>query len=223
MCQFLGLLQSGHKSRRAKFHIEHERIKTFRQLLGENRSDNQRNARNGSRHVAQPVKDLIGGHHSLRLSTNHAADILHDFDDSLGWQSRLEAWNRIQFIERAPGDPKAAPGNHRHPKTQTGQQRRQRQRNFIAHAARGMLIDQWPRVLRETQHVARVAHGYCEGAGFCGVKAAEIDSHEKRSQLVIGDLAGRTAPDDFFDLCGREGFSVALGFDERQEVHRRGM
>ncbi len=55
--------------------------------------------------------------------------------------------------------------------------------------------------------------------GLGGVQAAEIDGHEQRGHLVVGDFPGGEFVDKILNLVRREGLAVAFGFDERKKVH----
>jgi len=83
---------------------------------------------------------FVRRHHAVGLAADDAADPLDLFDDFFGGQQRLEAGDGIEFVERAAGDAEAAPGNHRHAKAEAREQRRERERDFVADAAGGMFV-----------------------------------------------------------------------------------
>ena len=140
-------------------------------------------------------------------------------DDVLGGQQRFESGNGIQLVEGAAGDAEAASGNHRHAEAEAGEQRRERERNLVADAAGGMFVHERSLVPRKFKHVAGIAHGERERSGLGGVEAAKIDGHEQRGHLVVGNYSGGEFADEFLDLFWREGFPLALGFNDSKKVH----
>ena len=81
-----------------------------------------------------------------------------------------------------------------------------------------MFVDDRPWVARESEHFTRIAHGERECASFRCTQSSEINRHEQRRNLVIGNCAGGAALDEVIDLFGGESFAVALRFDQLGKV-----
>ena len=83
-----------------------------------------------------------------------------------------------------------------------------------------MLVHDGSRViLWKFQHLAGVAHGEGERAGFAAVEAAEEYRHEEGGDLIVRDVSGDVGVDGRSKLLRGEGAPVAFGFDEREEIH----
>ena len=76
-----------------------------------------------------------------------------------------------------------------------------------------MLVHERAQVPGKFQHVAGIAHGQRERAGFGDVEAAKINGHEHRGHLVVGNCPGGELADDRLNLFRSEGFAFALAFD----------
>ncbi len=162
---------------------------------------------------------LVSGDHAGGLAADDAADSLDDFDDALGGRQAVKAGDGIELIQRAAGQAEAAPGDHRDPEAEAGQQRRERQGDFVPNATGGVLVHQGARVIRKAQHVARVPHGEHERAGFGLSQAAKIDGHQEGGHLVVRDLAGGIGGDGLLDLGRVKVLTVPLRLDEGEEIH----
>ena len=98
------LVQVGHEGRRAELHIQHQRLETLRQLLGQDRSDDERDGRHRAGDVAQGVEPFVGWHHALGLATDHAPDLLDDLNDPLAGELGGKARDGIQLVQGSTGD-----------------------------------------------------------------------------------------------------------------------
>ena len=219
VCQFAGVGLGLHERSTAEFHVQHERVQIFRQFFGKNGRDDERDAGHGAGHVAERVKFFVRRNHAVGLAADDTTDVLDLLNDFPGGQQGFEAGNGIEFIECAAGDAEAAPGNHRHAKTQAREQRRERERHLVANAAGGMLVHQRSRVPGKFQNIAGIPHGQGESAGFGGGQPAEKDGHEHRSHLVVGNFPGGELADEFSNLFRRESLPGAFLFNEGKKVH----
>ena len=113
-----------------------------------------------------------------------------------GAEIRAEAGNRFELIERAAGCAEAAAGDHRHLQIAAGEQRRERQRNFIADAAGGMLIDLGRFAGGPLERDAGVEHVLGEGGDLGDRHAAQVDGHRPGGHLVVGHVAANVAVDE---------------------------
>ena len=153
------------------------------------------------------------------MAADAAADFLDLRDDLAGRQERFETGDGIQFVQRTAGDAQAAPGNHGHAEAKTGEQRRERERDFVADAPGGMFVHERARIFWKCQNIAGIAHGQGESACFLWIQAAKIDGHKHGSHLVIGNFSGSKFADETLDFNRRERLALAFRFDERKKVH----
>ena len=130
-----------HESAAAEFHVEHEPIEAFRQLLAHDACYNQRLGRDCSGHVAQCIKFLVSRTDVLRLSNHEDADLVELLERAPFIEIHIESGNAFEFVERSTGEAEPATGNHRHPHFIAGTERRHHQRGLVANAAGGVFVD----------------------------------------------------------------------------------
>ena len=82
-----------------------------------------------------------------------------------------------------------------------------------------MLVHERTPVFGKLQYVAGIAHGQRERGGFGGGQPAEINGHEQRGHLVIGNFPNGELADQALNFRAGEGLALALGFDEGEKVH----
>jgi hypothetical protein len=93
------------------------------------------------------------------------------------------------------------------------------QRDLVAHAAGGVLVDLGAGDGRQVEHVAGAEHGLGEGQHLGRGHAAEEDRHAEGGQLGVGDLAGGEAADQPLELGAGERPAVALPVDQLVGPH----
>ena len=221
-CRFTStarLIQRGHKRSPPELHIQHQRIQTFGQLLGEDRRGNERNGGHGAGDVPQGVEQLVGGHQGGGLSGHGQSNALDLVDDPGRFQSGGESGDRLQFVQRSTCDAQPAPGDHGDTEAQAREERGQGQGDFVPHAAGGMFIDDRPRVRRKAQDFAGITHGQGQRAGLGRSKALEKDRHEHRRHLVILDAAADEFLHEAGDALAGKIVSFSFGFDQGEEAH----
>ena len=179
----------------------------------------KRNRRDGAGDVAERVKFAVCGHKVGRRAADHAADAasdgLHFVDREIG----AEAGNRLELVERAAGRAEAAAGDHRHLQVAAGQERREDQRDFVADAAGGMLVDLRRFVCRPLKRRTGTEHVLGERGRFRHRHAAQIDGHCPGGHLVVVDVTLHVGVDDRADLEIGEFFAVAFFRDQVDDVH----
>ena len=217
--EFAGLFLRLHEGGAAIFDVKDQGLDAFGEFLGQDGRSDERDGWDGACDVTECVKAFVSGRHFTGLAANDAADGLHLFDDAIGCEIGLEAGDGFEFIERAAGDAEAAAGDHWDAEAEFGKERRQGERDFVADAAGGVLVDERAWVGGEAQGLAGVAHGEGPIAGFARIEAAEVYGHEERSHLVVGDFIGCEVADDLVDLVGGECLPVSFRFEEGEEVH----
>src|SRR5258708_5519883 len=123
-------------------------------------------------------------------------------------------------MEGAAGNSKATARNHGHTETQAGEQRRQRERNFVAYAAGGMFIDERARIGGKSEQVSGIAHGEGQSGHFLRIEAAKENGHQESGYLIVWNPACCVSVDYGFDLVRGQWLPVAFCFKEGQEIHR---
>ena len=110
--------------------------------------------------------------------------------------------------------PEPTPGDHRHLDAGLRDQRGEDERDLVADAARGVLVDLVARDVGQIEHVTRVQHRVGPGDQLGGLHAAEEERHHERGGLVVGYDAVGVAPHEATEVVFGEGLAVALGADD---------
>jgi hypothetical protein len=77
-----------------------------------------------------------------------------------------------------------------------------------------VLVDLGPGDRRQVEDVSRPHHGVGPGRQLTVVEPAEVDRHEHRRDLVVGEAAVGDAGDEAAQLGGGQRATVALGADQ---------
>ncbi len=178
--------------------------------------------RHRASHVAQRVKFFVGRTNVFRLADHEHADFLKLLERTFFVQVHVETRNAFQFIERAAGNSEAAIGNHRHPDFIARQQRREHERNLVAHAAGGMFVDLRRRTFWISEDPPALHHRFGQMMRFSRRHPAEEHRHGQRAHLVIGKVADHEILDQVVDFLGRQRLAVPFLFNERWEMHGLG-
>ena len=115
--------------------------------------------------------------------------------------------------------PKPAPGKHRHADARRRDGRRERQRNFVADAARRMLIHLFARNHAQIHDRAGMQHGLGQGDRFLARHAAKKDRHRERGKLIIGNPASGVAVNQEANFVAGQLPAVAFLFDDVLRAH----
>src|SRR5205814_8960746 len=100
-----------HERAAPKFHVEHQAIEIFRQLLAHDAGHDQRLGRHRARDVAQSIELLIGGTNVVRLSDHENADALQLRERPTFVDVNVEPGDAFEFIECATSDGETAARN----------------------------------------------------------------------------------------------------------------
>ena len=200
-------------------HVEHERVESLGQLLAHDAGRDERDRWHGAGDVAQGVELAIGRHEVGGGAADHAADIAADLLKLGRAEIRAKAGDGFELVERAAGRAEAAAGDHRHLQVAAGQQRRERQRNLVADAARRMLVDLWRLAGGPLERDAGVEHVLGERGDFGDRHAAQVHGHRPGRHLVVGHVAADVARDERTDFVFGQLAAVALFRDEADDVH----
>ena len=178
-----------HEGPAADLHVEHQPVDPLGELLGQDGRDDEGDALDGRRHVAEGIDALVGGGDLRRLPDHAAAHLGHDAREVLGRELGREAGDGLELVERSAGVTEAAAAHHRDRDAARGDERGEGERDLVADAAGGVLVDLEALDAREIEDAAAPEHRVGEGDGLRVVEAAEEDRHEPRGHLVVGEVA----------------------------------
>ncbi len=179
-----------HERAAADLHVEHEAVDPLGELLREDRRDDERDALDRRRDVAQRVDALVGGGDLRGLPDHARADLARRCRRSRSATSSVRkpgiasslssvppVWPRPRPLTIGTGTPHAATSGAR------------QRRHLVADAARRVLVDLDARARRErSSTLPGVEHRLRERHGLGVVEPAEEDRHEERGHLVVRDL-----------------------------------
>ena len=193
--------------------IENERFRAFRQFFRKDRGGNQRNRGDGSRNVPQSIQLPIGGGEAIGLSDNGATDGFEDRTEFLDRQGCAIAGDGIELVEGSARNPEAASGNHGNGHPASGNQGSQRDGDFVADAARRMLVCGRAVEAFPGKGIAGTHHGIGQDVFFLARHAAEKDGHGKGGHLVFRKGTVRKPVHEFAQVGLGDRLSVAFCFD----------
>ena len=100
--------------------------------------------------------------------------------------------------------------------------RADRDRRLVPHAAGRVLVDDaTAERAREVEALAARDHRVGERQRLVRVEAAEVDRHQERGDLVVGNLAARVAEHELGQLLVREPLAVPLALDHLRRADHR--
>src|SRR5215213_5178744 len=203
MGEVLRLLFFAHERTIADFDVDDHSIETGSAFLGNDGSDDQRYRLNSRSCIAQRVHLLISRRQLSSLSGHRITDLVENLFELSRTKSNTIAWNRLELIERAASVAQAATGDHRHTNSTRRHERRDDDRGLISNSAGRMLICFWFGNVRKVENVAGVEHGFRQSLLLRLVHAVEVDGHEERADLIVGNAAAGDACDEEVDLFTR--------------------
>ena len=103
----------------------------------------------------------------------------------------------------------------------SGHQRRQNERDLVAHATGRVLVGARTPELAPVEHVAGVEQRAGERVGLALVEPVQERRHQPGAGLIVGDLATHVPRDECGDLLRLVRPAVALGAQESASVHHR--
>ena len=199
---------------RAGLHVHHEALEAGGELLGEDGGDDERQALDGGRRVAQGVQAPVGGRHLARLPDDRAAR-LGDGAPQVGLAGRrVVAGDRLELVQRAARVAEAAAADHRHGAAAGRDQGREHERHLVPHPARRVLVEHRRVRARPVQDAAGVAHREGQRDGLLAGEAALEHRHRPGGDLAVGPAAVGDPVDELADLPGAQRLPVAGAADE---------
>ena len=130
-----------------------------------------------------------------------------------------EPGNRLELVERAAGVAERPTGHHRHGDAERRDERREHERDLVADAAGGVLVDARPRDVRQIEPIAAQQHRFGERRGFSAIEPAEKARHEQRGHLVVGHMALGVRESERAPLARVDAAAVALSLDQAMCEH----
>ena len=207
----------------AELDVEHEPLKPCGQLLRENGGNDQGQAVHGRRDVADRVKAPVGRRDAIAGADDRDAGLAHGAAHAIGRRPRLVTRNRLELVERAAGVREPAADDHRDASPAGREHRPERERDEVADAAGGMLVEHraGQRLGAPVEDLAAVAHRQREGRALRGAHAAVIDGHRERADLRVGKAPVADSKRDPREIARVERPAVALDADRflRQPGH----
>ena len=180
-----GVFLAFHEGPFAKFHIEDQRVDSFRQFLAHDTGANKWDALDRAGDIPQGVKFAIRGHDLRRLANHRDANFFENGAKFGHAEHDAEAGDGFQFIERPAGVTKTSTAHHRNFEATSRRERGEDERNFITDASRGMFIYFRSRDRLKINHFTRAHHGISEPSGFLGSHSAEKNRHQECGCLVV--------------------------------------
>ena len=176
-----------HEGALAELHVEHERVDALGEFLAHDAGADERDALDGAGDIAERVELLVGGHDLRRLADHGAADLLQDGAELGHAEVDLEARDGLELVERAAGVAETAAAHHRDLEAAGYGERGEDERDLVADAAGGVLVDLGAGQVAQVNDVAGAHHRVGEPRRLLRGHAAPEDGHEQRRRLVVGE------------------------------------
>src|SRR5438874_8987629 len=212
-------LYLGQKRAAAVFHVEHQAVQPFSQLLRHDARCNQRNRLDGRRHVAQRVQLAIGRSDLRGLTDERATQFLHlrlRFGER---EIGAKTGNRFELVERAAGVAQPASRHHRNGDAAGGDQGREHEGDFVADTAGRVLVDAGRRPPIERKALPRRQHCIGQRRQLLAPESAQTDAHQHRRDLIIGDPIRGVLRHERGPFLGTQRRAIALALDQRPHDH----
>ena len=204
-----------HERAVADLDVEHDRVRPCGDLLRHDRGGDERHDVDRRGHVPQAVEALVSRHEIRRRADDRKADVAHLLDELVGRELDPEAGDRLELVERAAGVTETATAHLPEGNAARRDDRANRDRSLVPHAARRVLVDDAPAERRaHVERLARLDERLRQRVGLGAGEPPEVDGHAPRGHLVVGDLAGGVARHESHDLLSRVLPAVPLPLDE---------
>src|SRR6266511_1013131 len=214
------VLQGLHESPVSDLHVEHDRVRARRDLLGHDARCDQRDVVDRRGDVAQPVEQLVGRDEVRALPNDGKAHITHLIQELLGRELDAESRDRLQLVERPAGVAEAASAHLPERDTASRDDRAHRERGLVPHAARGVLVDYLAADCgAELDRLPASDHRIGQRECLRSVEPAEVNRHAEGGQLIVRHVAPCICEHELRDLLGRELLAVALAPDQLNCMH----
>ena len=213
-----------HEGTRSDLDVQDEGSRALGDLLAHDGAGDERDRLDGRRDVAQGIKLLVRG----RQARTSRADDRTAAGPQLGHdlivaQLGAPPGDRLELVEGAARVPQASARELRDGHAEARDQRRQRQRNLVAHAARGVLVGRRLTDAGKIHARARADHRVRPAGNLAPVHAAQENRHGQGGHLLVLDDALRVGVDRPVDLVGGQHSPIALDADDVngiKESHR---
>ena len=211
-------LVAGHERAAADLDVEDERAGSLGDLLGHDRAGDERDGLDRPGDVAQRVEPAVGGGQAGAGRADHAAGAGQHGERLVRGQRGTEPGDRLELVQGAAGVAEAAAGQLRHRGTARRDERREDQADLVAHSPGRVLVHGGPADGGQVQPVPRGDHGRGPGPQLGAVKTTEVDRHQQRGHLLVGDLVPGVRLEQPPDVVVGEPLPVPFGPDERDRV-----
>ena len=155
-------------------------------------------------------KRLVGGHEAFALGRDRAADALDLRAKRFRRERGAHAGDRLELVERAAGVAERAAREFRNRHAAGRDERHDDQRDAIADAAGGVLVDRRP---VERDRVARADHGFGQRVRLGRGQPADRRRHQQRRHRRLVDGAVNVAVDQAPPGGGGQRRTGALGVE----------
>src|SRR5450830_1617177 len=207
-----------HERTRADLHVEHERAGALSDLLAHDRARDERDRLDRAGDVTERVQLAVGGCEPRPRLADDGTDVLELRHHLVVRERRTPAGDRLELVERPAGVAEAATRQLRHGDAEDRDERRERQRDLVADAARRVLVGRRARQPGEVQALAARDHRCGPASDLGPVHPVEQDGHGERGHLLLGDCAARVRVEDPVDLAVRQTTAVTLRADHVDRV-----
>ena len=165
------------------FHIEDQCTRAESELLGHDRTDNERQRWHRCGHIAESVEGPVGGSNVISLGDNGRAAGVDQIKRFTAAAVRVPTRQGVKLVEGSLRVAKATTRHHRHRYADRGQNWRQHQRNRVSDTAGGVFVHNLRPIARKIPHLTGVQHFLGQPTGFVRAHAAAANGHEHCSQL----------------------------------------
>ena len=174
----------------ADLDVEHDRVGAGCDLLRHDARGDQRHVVDGRGHVAQPVEQLVGRDEVRGLPDDREPDLPHLLEELVLRELDPETGDRLELVERAAGVAETAAAHLPERNAARGDDRADRERRLVPHAARRVLVDDLASERRaEIDRLAAADHRVGQRERLLAVQALEEDRHAEGGHLVVGHVA----------------------------------
>ncbi len=217
--ELAGPVLVGEEGAGAHLHVEHQGVGSLGDLLAHDRRGDERDGLDGAGDVAQGVELAVGRRQVVPGTADDRTDVAQHAHHLVGGELGAPAGDRLELVERAAGVPEPAARQLGHGRATGRDERAQHQRDLVADASRGVLVDGGPPDARQVEAGARRQHRRGPAGELGGLHAPPHDRHEQGRGLLVGDVADGVGLDEPVDLLVGQPPAVALGADDVDGVH----
>src|SRR6266545_1737004 len=207
--QSAGVFERLHEGAVPCFHVEDDRGRARRELLGQDGGHDQGEVLNGPRDVSQGVEDPVGGRGRIGLRKERGSDFREGLADPREIEVGPKAGDRRELVERAAGVAETPARHHADARSRGGDQRGENERDLVSDSSRRMLVHDRSEI-RQIPAVSRIAHGFRQRRRLRGGETEDHRRHQEGGGLVLGDLSGDDAADQVCDLLLRQLLTLSL-------------